>query len=180
MQLLRHNVLANGLEGLVRIHPLALSDHDGSVALELSASSWGDHRVRVQRDDDDAGRPARLGETQRTTVQIPARRLDSLVEDGTIDLDALGLAIDVQGHEGHVFAGAVGLLSSAVPIVCEYWPYGLERAGGLERFHDLTAASRSRFIDLSVPQSAILPTAQLRRLLARYSGVTFTELLLLP
>lgn len=180
LRLLRQNVLANGFEHQAHVHPIALSDDEGSVAFELSDLSWGDHRVRVERESND-GPPDLQGETQRATVEVRARRLDSLVDEGSIDLTSLGLAwIDVQGHEGHVLAGAAGLLASAVPIVCEYWPYGLERAGGLERFHTLVLGSRSGFIDLATPQARVLPTAGLRDLPTRYPGLTYTDLLLLP
>ena len=176
--LLRQNVLANGFEHRVHIHTVALSDHDGTVAFELSNKSCGDHRVRVERASNE-GPPALLGETQRRTVEVHARRLDSLVDESAIDLGSLGLAwIDVQGHEGHVFEGAAELLTSGVPIVCEYWPYGLERAGGLERFHALVAGSRSEFIDLATP-GAIRPTARLSALRARYPQLASTDLLLL-
>lgn len=179
VKLLRQNVLANGLEDQVHVHTVALSDHDGTVAFELSDTNWGDHRVRVGRANNE-GSAALLGETQRRVVDIHAQRLDSLFEEGSIDVGSLGLAwIDVQGHEGHVFAGAAGLLASDVPIVCEYWPYGLERTGGLERFHTLAAGSRSGFIDLATPGAPVLPTTHLRTLHARYPRLAATDLLLL-
>lgn len=178
--LLRQNMLVNGLENRVHVHPIALSDHDGTTTFELSDKNWGDNRVRVERANGDRSLGV-LGEAQRRTVEVPARRLDSLVDDGSIDLDSIGLAwIDVQGHEAHVFAGAVNLLDSDVPIICEYWPYGLERAGGLQRFHTLVAGSRSRFIDLATPDATVLPIAKLAALQSKYTGVTYTDLLLLP
>ncbi len=178
--LLRQNVLVNGFQHRVHVHALALSDHEGAVAFELSDTSWGDHRVRVERASND-GPPALLEETKRRTVEVDARRLDDLVDDGSIDLGALGLAwIDVQGHEGHVFAGASKLLASNVPIVCEYWPYGLERTDGLERFHTLVSGSRSGFIDLGAPDATVLPTTRLGSLRARYTQLASTDLLLLP
>jgi len=177
--LLRQNVLANGLTDRVHIHPVALSDEDGTVTLELSATNFGDHRVRVERPNGGA-HPALLEEDRRSTFDVQARRLDSLVEEGSIDLGSLGLVwIDVQGHEGHVFAGATKLLASDVPIVCEYWPYGLERAGGLERFDSLVAEARSRFIDLATPSAPVLPTKRLSALRGQYAGLTYTDLLLL-
>lgn len=89
--------------------------------------------------------------------------------------------MDVQGHEGHLLSGASRLLASTVPIVCEYWPYGLERAGGLERFHALVTAFRSRFADLSTPDVSVLPISRLGALRGQYTGVIgYTDLLLLP
>ncbi len=37
--------------------------------------------------------------------------------------------IDTQGHEPDVFRGASKLLRSGIPLVTEFWPYGLTRAG---------------------------------------------------
>jgi len=180
VRLLRQNMLANGLENRVHVHAVALSDHDGMTTLELSDENWGDNRVRVESANGDRS-PGVAGEAQRRTVDVAARRLDSLVEDGSIDLDSIGLAwIDVQGHEAHVLAGAVNLLDSNVPIVCEYWPYGLKRAGGLERFHALVAGSRTRFIDLSAPDPTVLRIDQLSALQTKYTGLTCTDLLVLP
>lgn len=179
LMLLRQNVLVNNLSDNVHVHAVALSDHDGSVTFELSPLSLGDHRVRTAEAHDD-GLVELLDESQRSTVPVPSRRLDGLVEEGCIDIGSLGLAwIDVQGHEGHLFAGARTLLDSEVPIVCEYWPYGLERAGGLEQFLTLTAASRSRFIDLAAPDSPVRPTARLWDLRGQYQGLANTDLLLL-
>lgn len=179
VRLLRQNVLVNGFENRAHIHAIALSDHDGTITFELSDDNWGDNRVRMDSANGDAG-PGVLGESQRRTVDVPARRLDGFIDDGSINIDSIGLAwLDVQGHEAHVLAGAVKLLDSNVPIVCEYWPYGLNRAGGLERFHALVTGSRSRFIDLGTPDATVLPTDQLAALQARYTRLTFTDLLLL-
>ena len=79
-----------------------------------------------------------------------------------------------------MLAGADALLASDIPIVCEYWPYGLERSGGLERFHTLVAGSRSRFIDLATPGTTVLPTARIRDLRAQHPGLSYTDVLLLP
>lgn len=175
--LLRQNVLANGFQERVRVHPCALSDRDGAAQFELSDVNWGDHRVRVG----DGGGDGVLDEQRRDTVEVPARRLDTLVEQGSVHLDEFGLAwIDVQGHEAHVLAGASTLLDAQVPIVCEYWPYGLRRAGGLDLFHELLLDARPAVIDLGAPQRGAISAADLPRVGASCRGVAFTDLLLLP
>lgn len=177
VELLRHNVLANELHELVDVHPYALSDHDGTVQFELSHDNWGDHRVRVA--EDDRG-PAELDEERRHTVDVRCRRLDALVDAGDLDIGSVGLAwIDVQGHEAHVLGGGSALLQSRVPIICEYWPYGLRRAGGLERFHETVLASRASIVDLGLPGSDAIQVADLPRLAQTYRGFAFTNLLLL-
>lgn len=176
--LLRQNVVANGFENRMTVHACALSDRDGEVELELCQGNSGDHRVRS---GDTAGSRGLLGEASWPTVEVPARRLDAFVEDGTLDLGSIGLTwIDAQGHEGHVLDGAHMLLEARVPIVCEFWPYGLRRAGGLERFCDVVAGSRSEFIDLGKMEHAVRPTTGLGALASTFEGIEFTDLLLLP
>ncbi len=175
-QLLRQNLIANGFEDRVSIHQCALSDRDGSVAFELSETNWGDHRVRGLEGRDP---PALMGEKPRKTIEVVARRLDSLIEEGTVNLENVGLAwIDAQSHEAHILDGAAALLRTEVPIVCEYWPYGLSQAGTFDRFHDLVASERSSFIDLSRRDPKIRPTGSLRTLAQDYEGAAFTDLLL--
>lgn len=180
VKFLRQNVMANNLEDQIKVHACALSDQDGSVKLELSDTNSGDHRVRTTAAQ---GAPEYLGEATRTTTEVPARRLDGFVEDGTLDLDRVGLAwIDVQGHEGHVLGGAGALLGSQVPVVCEYWPYGLRRADGLQRFQDQLADHRSAFIDLSRPDRGVQSMSTLAALTSELEGAVadHTDLLLLP
>jgi FkbM family methyltransferase len=145
-ELLRQNVLLNGLSDRVTLLALAVSDHDGAVHLELSPTNAGDHRVRV---------PAANGggsEGGRATIEVGAARFDSLVARGVIDLDVTGLIwIDAQGHEAHILRGATHLLGSRTPIVMEYWPYGLRRAGGLDALHALIADHYSHVVDVSPP-----------------------------
>lgn len=129
-RLLHLNLIANGLDERVRRFPLALSDHTGTSDLELSATNSGDHRMRMPGagDGDD-------GESNRATIGVPVTRLDDLVASGEVDLSSLGMVwMDVQGHEGHVLAGASTLLDSSIPVVAEFWPYGLRRSGGLNLF----------------------------------------------
>ena len=95
-----------------------------------------------------------------------------------MNLDDVGLAwIDVQGHEGHVLAGAEALLDSEVPIVCEYWPEGLGSAEGLDRFHE-AASRRSQFLDLMKHDSVFRPVTELPALEKQYRGETYTNVLL--
>lgn len=177
LQLLWQNVITNGLEDRVNIEPYALSDKDGMVGFEFSETNWGDHRVRVH--DKSRSSPGGV-ESTRTAVNVPARSFDGLVAGGDLDLDSVGLAwVDVQGHEAHVLSGATALLDSVIPIVCEYWPYGLDRAGGLDRFNELIAGRRSRFVDLDAPGATARSTTELSTVAPRYQGNRFTNLLIL-
>jgi FkbM family methyltransferase len=145
-ELLRQNALSNSVAERVKLLELALSDQDGSVSLEISPTNSGDHRVRV------SGGSTNGTEASRDTIDVPAARLDSLVQAGEIDLERVGIVwLDAQGHEAHILGGAGTLLGSKIPIAMEYWPYGLRRAGGLELLHELIATHYSYVLDISPP-----------------------------
>jgi FkbM family methyltransferase len=182
VRFLKANLALNGVDDRVTIRQIALSDVDGTVELERSESNWGDHRIRVNQP---AGRDLR-GESQRASAEVPACRLDTLVDTGEINVDDLDLVwMDAQGHEGHILAGAGSLAASRIPIVTEYWPYGLRRAGGLERFHALVKQHYDVVVDLREPHVA-LDAGRVSELADRYvaeNGDPFaahTDVLLLP
>ena len=103
VRLLRANLALNALDPRAEIHEIALSDVDATLVLERSAENCGDHRIRVS----DTRGPDLFNEWDRSTVEVSARRIDSLVESKELDLDDVGLVwMDAQGHEGHVLAGA--------------------------------------------------------------------------
>ncbi|HEX8649122.1 MAG TPA: FkbM family methyltransferase [Thermoleophilaceae bacterium] len=164
---IRLNVADNGLGDRVRVVEAAASDRDGSVTLDLSPWNSGDHRVRTGREHEEAA----------GSVEVPARTLDSIVDDP----DRVGLVwVDAQGHEAHVLAGAERVVEAGVPWVVEYWPYGLEAAGSLDRLHDLVAERFGRFVDLRAGGGE-RPAGEVASLAGRYGGVQgFTDLLLLP
>ena len=162
-RVLRHNLLANNLEARVSVLAVALSDRDGEVAFELSPVNAGDHRVRM------GASQTKSHEDERPTIAVPARRFDSLVGEGKIDLESTGAVwMDAQGHEGHILSGAQQLLASDIPIITEYWPYGLRRADGLELFHRLVAEHFSHVQIISGADSGqpgmIVPAADLPHL----------------
>ncbi len=181
-RLLRVNLAINGLDRLAVIHEMALSDADATLVLERSAENSGDHRIRVP----DTSGPDLFNEAERSTVEVPARRIDSLVESGELDLDPVGLVwMDAQGHEGHVLAGAQQVIAAGIPILTEYWPYGLNRAGGLDRFHTAVAEGYGTVIDLrtgSEEPPTVLLASDVGQLAERYSQDfnSYSDLLLLP
>ncbi len=143
-KLLRHNLLENGLDGKVEALEMAVSEADGTATLEVARVNMGDHRVRV---GDAAG--GRMAEGERETIDVPMRSLDSLVADGAVSLEDVALAwVDTQGHEAHVLAGASCLAEARVPAYIEYWPYALERAGGLDRLNDIIRGSWGQVADI--------------------------------
>jgi len=127
--LLQRNVDQNGLEKRFICLPYALSDKHGQVVLELSGSDFGDHRVRPTSQVRDS--PELFHESTRSVIGVQSEQLDRLLVDLPEDFTRTIAVIwaDVQGYEGHVFAGAKELLSRGIPVVSEIWPYALKRSG---------------------------------------------------
>jgi FkbM family methyltransferase len=179
LELLRCNLIANELADRVVVVEAALSDSLGTALLELGESNWGDHRVRAST----SSGPPRYGEDGRAVDEVRLVTFDSLVEDGTVDVSTIGVVwVDTQGHEAQVLAGAESLLTSEVPVVIEYWPYGLRRAGGLEQLHDIIASRYRTVVDLRASaakgRTVEFPATEIGRLAAIYVGTSYTDLLL--
>lgn len=181
VELLRLNIAVNKLEDRVRVLPIALSDVDGTVTFELAAHNSGDHRVRVNGAE---GTRDLAVEHERDVIDVPAQRLDTLVGEG-LQLSDVALAwLDAQGHEGQILAGASALLDARIPVVTEYWPYGLRRAGGLEGFNALVAERGYQVLNLDRDRPSSIPADQLSSFadaqLSRNPLEASTDLLLLP
>ncbi len=139
-RLLRTNVALNGVDGRVTVHECAVGGADDeTLALELSHDNQGDHRIAVSRDD------GAFGESARRTIPIRSTRLDRLVPPQSGK--RLLIWMDTQGYEGVVLQGATALIAARVPIVSEFWPYGMRRAGGYALFRDQLKGYRG-FVDL--------------------------------
>ena len=179
LDLLRLNLVLNDIADRVEVLAMGLSDLDGTMALELSADNSGDHRIRV------SGAPHDPDDRPRSTVTVPVRRMDTLIASGEVDLSRLALLwLDVQGHEGHVLAGGRALMSTTIPIVTEFWPSAMDRAGGLASFMELVAQHVERVIDLRATQAegrlVQVPATRIDEVAERYAGPSsFTDLLLL-
>lgn len=171
-RVLRCNIAANDLIDRVDAYQLALSDSNTTTHLELSSYNWGDHRLRASTD-----------ELDRVSVPVRSVRFDDIVAEMHIDLDSIGLVwMDTQGFEGHILAGAQTLLRQSIPAVCEYWPFGLRRSGGLDQFHSLVSTHYRRVIDLRASRleghGVELSAQDVGAIESRYSGVAYTDLLL--
>lgn len=148
LRLLRMNLAANDLTERGLIRAAAVSSEPGQLTFEESEDNQGDHRVRTD-DDVEAGA---LGEEHRTTITVEATTLDAALADAGIPLTDVGLVwVDVQGHETQVLDGAAALLKAGVPWCVEFWPYGLERQGTLDRFIETAQQRFSHAWDLGTP-----------------------------
>lgn len=179
-KLLRCNIITNELESKVTALNIGLSNREGRALLELCPSNWGDHRVR-------AGTVAENGhydEARLDVREIRVRRFDDVADEVDFDSRDGGVVwIDTQGHEGHVLTGAKLILDSNLPVIVEYWPYGLRRAGGLSVLHELIAAHYVRVVDLRASLKAgrtiSLSARDVGSLENCYTGTSYTDLILL-
>ena len=76
------------------------------------------------------------------------------------------------------------MIDAGVPVVTEFWPYGLARSGEEgRRFGDILRARFQAFYDLSESVPRRQPTTEVPALFERYPatpGTAFTDLLLIP
>ncbi|MER2606591.1 MAG: FkbM family methyltransferase [Siculibacillus sp.] len=143
-RLLRINQILNGVDGRCTNINAAASNREEEGVLELSPSNFGDYRVR----SDHAGAEVH-DESSWKTRPIVTRTLDGIFASLKIEASLIGFTwIDTQGHEGFVFAGGRGLLAASAPIVCEFWPYGMERSGGYPLLRETLAGSGRRIVEL--------------------------------
>lgn len=124
-KLLRKNVAQNGLADRIRCFDYALSSTDGGLEFELAADNSGDSRVRM------SNRSGSMGESMRASTTVRSRTLDSVMKEHQVDPDTIEMIwLDIQGHEGHFFAGAREFFRARrVPVVSEFWGYGIDRSG---------------------------------------------------
>lgn len=175
VRLLRMNLALNGLEDRVEVRPLALSDVDGTAVLARSARNFGDHRLAPEPGVSLA--PA--------GHRVDRARLDTLVADGAVRLDEVGLLwMDVQGHEPFALAGASTAVAAGVPVMLEYSPASLVAAGALEALEARVRDNYTTVVDVHLlahgcHRDAVLRAADVDRLAARYHDVDHTDLLLL-
>lgn len=164
--LLSANVSINQLHQRVRLFNAAVGDGVSKfLDLELAVDNLGDHRVRFSSVGGD------FDEEGREVIQVPSVAIDQVVSG--VSLGRAILWMDVQGAEGTVLAGATRLLAEKVPVVTEFWPYGLDRSGGYDSFvSSLTGYRYNDVIDLSEPDR-LYPCvpASFSTLWERYSGV---------
>lgn len=144
--LLKTNVELNRLGALITTHNIALGEkNDETLSFRLAKLNLGNHRV-------DYGDAA----PDQETTNVPSQSLDRISEG--LDLRSALLWMDTQGFEGHVLAGAVRTLECKPPLVTKFWPGGLSRSGGMDRFkHALQKAGYTSFCDLNKPGESLRP-----------------------
>lgn len=126
VRLLDLNIAQNGFGDRIARLALAVSSTDGEMELELSDYNSGDNRLRPPN----GGQAGAWREDRRATVRVPVRRLDDVLAERPTEARDIRLVwLDIQGHEAQFFEGARATLASGVPVVSEFWPYGILRSG---------------------------------------------------
>jgi FkbM family methyltransferase len=144
-ELLSSNVVDNGLD-CVDLVQAALGSTRGEASLFLNADNHGDHRLW-------SNSPDAVG---RQTMTVPTWTLDELV--AAHDLDHVDVVkIDVQGYEHEIAKGMIDLLESAdrLSILSEFWPYGIERAGGSPEGYLAEFRTRGFVTHLILPEGPV-------------------------
>lgn len=173
-QLLKTNLVLNGLDARASAYQVALSDTDTTANLERSPRNHGDHHL--QRG---------VGSGNDNCERVTCKRFDALVDSGAVDLDETGLVwIDTQGHEPFVLEGAQSLVQSGVPVVVEYCPWALGSPDAVDDLERLIRKNYRTVVDVHLlafgnAPSAEFDSADIGRLRGRYGDVEHTDLLLL-
>jgi FkbM family methyltransferase len=148
-KLLQKNFGINRLSSLLELYCMALSDRPGDLQLELSDYNFGDHRVRVNNPDS-----VSVGdETKRLTKEIIATSLDEMSSKSDLNWSNGLIWMDTQGHEGLIFDGGKKFLrsvNSPKAIVCEFWPYGIERSASKNAYFNFLMSCNAIY-DINSP-----------------------------
>jgi FkbM family methyltransferase len=170
-KILRINQLLNEVDNKCINFNLALSDISANKTLELSPTNFGDHRV--------VGLTNATGENIHdeeswNKINIKSVTLDALLNENNIHESDISLIwIDTQGHEGHVLSGASKLMNSPVPIVIEFWPYGLNRSGGWMSLRNILVKSNKKIFDMKPTNNG----EQIRELTIKELDVMYVDFL---
>lgn len=147
--LLAANASINQVSDKVTLHNLALgAADDDQVTFELSNTNFGDHRVRKTT------ATGLHDEDKRETVVIRSETFDTIV--GPITASKTLIWMDTQGYEGHILAGATNAIAQKVPMILEFWPYGMSRSGSYLPLKQALIGSQYEWLyDLSDPSTKV-------------------------
>jgi FkbM family methyltransferase len=173
-RLLSANIALNSLGNKIRALNFALSEKSGEeLEFELSDDNYGDHRVRI------SSKNGTYNENSRKVIWVATKCLDDYASE-IAPANSL-IWMDTQGFEGYVLSGAKSILQSSVPIVTEFWPYGMIRSNSFEKFlAAIEIGNYSTVIDLKKPNTKICCDRQAFVDIANYLGDDgdYTDLLI--
>ena len=126
--LIEKNIKQNNFSDQITAFNVALSNKNSELLMELSHKNFGDHRIRQEG-------PVQEGyyhEEVRKIISVDSVTLDDFIKKNPqINFKNISMVwMDIQGHEGKFLQGANNFLSSQkIPVVMEFWPYGILRSG---------------------------------------------------
>jgi len=126
--LIERNIKQNNFSNRISAFNLALSNENSNLLMELSHKNFGDHRIRQEGEVE----KGHYKEENRKIISVTSTSLDEFIkENNEIYFDDVSMVwMDIQGHEGKFLQGAYDFLSKQkIPVVMEFWPYGLLRSG---------------------------------------------------
>jgi FkbM family methyltransferase len=173
-RLLQKNVEQNRFSDRIHCFDCALtstgfiegSSSYGKVTLELSSSNCGDYRIRTTEQS------GVYNEAQWQTIPIRVDTLDNILKKERIAFGDISLIwLDIQGHEGYFFEGATELLRYKIPVVGEFWSYGIKRAGMTpSQYQQIVSSHFSHFFHFEGGGYSKLPISEISRLFELYDG----------
>ena len=172
------NIYLNDLADKITPHQIALgAKRDQKLTLELSDNNSGDHRIRVSTEKGFSA------EEERKTVTVTSDTFDAVAPN--LDKNSCLIWMDTQGYEGIILQGAQNILAAKVPMVIEFWPYGMKRAHAYDGLRK-SISSYSHYYDLSEnePKAIAMSEAAIDSLYKNFEdmdkkgGINFTDLLL--
>ncbi len=127
LRLLRTNIAFNELHDRIDVLNRAVAETDDrTLSLERSPVNTGDHRISVSTE------PGQQREEERDRIEVKSITIDAIVKADATNADKMLIWMDVQGYEGWALAGAPQTLAQTPPLVLEFWPYGMQRAGSFD------------------------------------------------
>jgi FkbM family methyltransferase len=170
-RVLRMNILLNDVEDRVDALAVAVSNEVGRSELVVNRGRGGKHWIATDRgklSKKDLG-----GESDLLSVDTVT--LDALVARGTIDPDRTGMLwMDAEAHEGHILEGASTLLQRGTPLVLEWNPTNLDRAGDRGKVQDALVERYTHFAGMhrdtsgDGPGFPLLPVGRLPQYAERF------------
>jgi FkbM family methyltransferase len=166
------NVYLGDVADRITCHNVALGAEDNAtLRFDLSKNNSGDHRVH-------SGTASNFHfEADRDSITIKSSRLDTIVQSACPKSWLIWM--DTQGYEGFILKGAPKILEAKVPMVLEFWPYGMTAANSYPALKE-GLLRYSTYYDLRSddPKPLPLSEATLDGLFAKYDGtIEFTDIL---
>lgn len=114
IHLLKQNLALNGLAEKTSVIECAVGDRDGTVDFYFDEKNFGASSMT-----DHGG----------TSVQVPLRRVDGILQDLDVSPEEIGLVwMDIEGAEPDAIRSMGEIVDQGVPILMEYVPGRYDRA----------------------------------------------------